>query len=273
MNDLTFIENEKKPWGLIDHLSEVIDQYIQANPRSRSINALSKKCRMSEATLRRIYRKQVKSSPSVSTVLDILTLIEGENSIAKLAERFPGPIAEFLKESLPDSNFIDISYSTNLEDQFENSTKYIIYKLSSNQSGVTRDKVQQIFGEMGLQFLDDLIEMGFIESRGQVYKATKKNFHSGQRSFLRNFKATSEFIKAYDANSNREFNSVRVNYSESVSEKTYQQILKVQRKALSKIRDLMANEANSGEIPAFVLVGIDTLDTKSFDELKDENSI
>jgi len=255
---------------VIEHLHSIISDYLEVD-KSRSINALSKKCSMSEATLRRIYKKQIKFIPNISTLLDILTKVCETNSILKISKKHPGPIANHLRDVLPDSNFIEIEYSTKLNNEFDNSTKYLIYKLSSNSTGVTKEKVQQLFGKIGLMYLTELIESEYVYLNEGVYKTTKKHFQGNQSTFNKNFKSVSDFIKPYSHNSIHSLNSIRVNYSESVSEKTYKEIVNIQKKALEKIRDLMADEKNSGTIPAFLLVGFDTLDSQSFEELSKAN--
>ena len=78
---------------LITHLQTVIRSYLDQHTRI-SLNGLSKRCSVSEPTLRRIMNGQVKTAPTLTTVVDILSTIGKESRLSKLIDMYPGPIAE-----------------------------------------------------------------------------------------------------------------------------------------------------------------------------------
>ncbi len=269
---------EKEPKTSLDvtsiqaELSSVLQEFLRSKP-NETIGSLSKRCSVSEATLRRVYRKKLKSVPTTSTILDLLSVLSGASSIPEIIRNYPGVLAAYLSSALPDAQVLGVTYDVKLNDELENSTTYLIYKLSSNKSGVTLKKVQKLFGDSGLVLLKELEANGFITDFEQgIYRSTSKHFQPNQNSFVRNFKAVASFIEASNPRSINGLNLIKINYSESVTEKTLKEIVKIQRKANEKIRDLLAKSDPEGDIPIFVLGAIDTLDTESIDSLTSKKS-
>ena len=60
--------------SVADHLRLIITQYLEKRPQL-SVNGISKRCNVSEPTLRRIMSGKVKTIPQITTLLDILTYI------------------------------------------------------------------------------------------------------------------------------------------------------------------------------------------------------
>ncbi len=246
-------------------LQNVLQKYLDEKP-TRSVNGLSRRCVVSEPTLRRILRGQIKTMPTATTVLDILTTVSKEKNLRKVAQMYPGPIADYLNLNLPQSEDINSEYNLELNRELNDSTQYVIYKLASNSSGLSKDKLLQMFGMHGSLKADHLVKKGYLSFSNDVYYSQVKNFTLNHDTFTQNFKIIADFIKTQSPMDSASLQSLLVNYSESVSINAYKEIIAIQKRALRKIRDVMSADSSQGEIPLFLLLAIDTLDARAVHE-------
>lgn len=259
-------KSDAAPSDLMGQIQSVIADYLAENPR-RSLNALSKRCTVSEPTLRRLLKGQIKTLPTLTTIQDVLTTVTGEKNVRRLAERFPGPIAEYLTSMYSDFAEVETDYDPELNSEMRNSTAYLIYKLASNSSGVHRAQITELFGARGLQCMENLERKGYIVSDGDTYRANAKNFSGSHGDFVLNFKTVADFIKIRDASGSANLDPLLVNFSESISPAAYREIVSIQKTALRKIRTILADPASAGRLPVFLLQAFDTLDLKTAAEL------
>lgn len=250
------------------HLQDVLNLFLDEHP-NLSINGISKRCSVSEPTLRRIRSGQVKTLPSVTTIVEILTYISKSKSVVELVAKYPGPIAEFLKDKVPQATHKKQPvYSEKLNAALMDPVKYLIYKLAVNDIGVTSEKITELFGQYGMTHLEELIKLELIERREESYHATIDYFMPSHDQFVTHFKSVADFIKPHKLSSApKAYSPIFANYSSSLNKKAYTTIINIQRAALKKIVNVLVDEKSSGNIPTFVLGAIDTLDTKSANEI------
>ena len=257
--------------ALPQHLKSVIDAYIGSS-KYLSVSGFSKKCGVSEPTIRRILTGKIKTLPQASTVLDILSYISGETSARSLVEKYPGPIAEYLKDRIPQLQWFDPVYNPQLNRELENQVKYIIFKLSLNDSGVTLDKVKELYGQMGENYLNEMVQKGFIAKEGETYRSVFESFSADLAQFVNHFKATADFIKVSASSSLQDsLKPVIANYSWEVSKEQYKKIQKVQTVALAKIREILQEQGHEPKIPMFLLAALDTLDLKTAGQIVEDS--
>jgi hypothetical protein len=255
--------------SLTEALSEAIKAYLEKKPHL-SVNALSLHSGVSEPTLRRLLGNKVKSIPYTTTILDILSYISGSQSVDAIKQQYPGPIANFLEERIPSSQGVDDEYSALLNEEMQNPLKYLIFKLASNRSGITRAKIIDLYGQKGLQLAEDLLEAGLIQSpREDHFSTSGKSFRLTNTLFIRNFKLLAEYIKPSKLGNDRELKPFFTNVSNSVNPRAYRQIVRIQRSALQKIQEVLRDEKSNGSIPFFMISAIDTQDYKAAHEYED----
>ncbi|MBY0384360.1 hypothetical protein K2X05_04305 [bacterium] len=260
------LEKEKSSGNLLQCLQEALLNYLNEKP-SRSLNGLSKKCTVSEPTLRRIVKGQIKTLPTSTTILDILTTLTGEKNTALVAKNFPGPIADYLQSILPQAEECETEYDADLNNELRDSVKYIIYKLASNSSGLSQKKLNELFGRNGFTQAEVLLQKDYLYVKNNTYFSKVKHFTSNQDSFVANFKLIADYIKTQNPLTKTNLHSLLANYSESVSPEAYKEIVGLQKKTLQKIRSILADEHSKGGIPVFMLLAIDTLDPQPAHEL------
>ena len=247
------------PNDLLSALQGILQQYLSEKP-SRSLNGLSKKCTVSEPTLRRILKGQIKTLPTATTILDILTTLSGEKNTALIAKNFPGAIAEYLESIIPQAQEFGTEYDSELNTELKDPVKYIIYKLSANSSGLRINKLNELFGRHGLSQAEILIQKGYLQNDNNVLFTKVKDFTINQESFVNNFKIVADYIKTQNPIAKTSLHSLLANYSESVTPEAYKDIVSLQKRTLQKIRKIRSDGPSKGYIPLFLLLAIDTLD-------------
>ncbi len=257
---------------LLSALQNVLQSYLNEKP-ARSLNGLSKKCTVSEPTLRRILKGQIKTLPTATTILDILTTLSGEKNTALIAKNFPGPIAEYLSSILPQAQEFGTEYDSQLNTELKDPVKYIIYKLSANSSGLSLKKLNELFGRHGVIQAEELILKGYLKNEANILFTKVKDFTINQESFVGNFKLVADYIKTQNPLIKTHLHSLLANYSESVTQEAFKDIVALQKKTLQKIRNIMSDPNSKGSIPLFLLLAIDTLDPQPAHEFVTEKPL
>ncbi len=251
-----------QPEDLLNDLSKLVVSYLEKKPHL-SLMALSQRCDVSEPTLRRIKSRNFKSLPTPGTVLKFLTYISQETAVEKLIEKHPGPIAHFLKDQFPDSEKHKRSFDDQLHQVFESDTNYLVYKLCCQTTGVSMARVKRVFGDYGHIALRELQQSDFIKKKGNRYYAETKRWLSLPPERLpAAMKALLSFVKYQSSPDDPLLTPIQANYSAGVSVEAYREVTRLQRECLKKIRDVLGDQSSQGDIPLFLLLAIDTLDSK-----------
>lgn len=254
---------------ILNQLQDSVHDYLNRN-KNISLNGLAKRCSISEPTLRRIKNGQIKTLPTLTTIVDLLCSLNKVDKIPELIELYKEtPIGDFLAEHFSVLSSTDLSYEFNqeLDDALRDNISYLVFKLSCNTSGVTRKKIQEMFGRLGTDKLDALVGKGLVKLEGNVYRTAIEGFSLGHETFVDHFKAVADFIKTGEIGPKK--NNLFYNFSESVNEKGMREILQIQRTALKKIAKILNDEEFVGDIPLFVLSAIDTLDLPQAEDEQD----
>jgi DNA-binding Lrp family transcriptional regulator len=253
---------------VLTELQKVIGDFLQSNPQL-TVNAISKRCGVSEPTLRRLMKGQVKSLANVTTVVDILMYISKERSLHGVTKRYPGVLADYLRENLglACEEKVGYDYSPRLNEALKDPLKYLIYKRAANATGITESEVEEMLGFVGKRCLKELADESLIENKDGRWFGKIENFSLSHDSFVQCFKATAEFIKP-DKLGQAKLNNLFLNFSRSLNTAGYQELIRTQQAAIRKCIQILDDPKYQGEIPAFMLVAIDTLATQSAAEIR-----
>lgn len=142
---------------VLSYLRGELETYFGQNERL-SLNSLSKRCGISEPTLRRIYKSKVKTLPNITTIFSLLTYLHGCTDLKVLLGKVPKNVSDFLNQK---SDFIEeldeVTYSEDLTRSLSDPVRYLVFKLASNESGVCEDKVAELFGQHGVKVAQSMI--------------------------------------------------------------------------------------------------------------------
>ena len=255
-----------------NQLQVILNDYLEQYPHV-SINGLSKRCRVSEPTLRRIKKGQLKTLPSVTTLVEILSYFSKEKDVQEVIKTYGGPLGKYLELKAPQvETGVKIEVSEELTQQLKDPVKYLIFKLTCNQVGVSTDKVVELFGRYGERQISALVQEKLIELREGRYHSTLDYFALSNEVFVEHFKSVADFIKVNKhADATPKYSPVFSNYSSGLTKQAYSEVLKVYRTAFKKMAHIITRKENHGPIPAFILGAVDTLDHRCADEFPDQN--
>jgi len=269
-NSIRIQNTEPSVESALEHLYTILDSYMNTHS-NLSTNNMSKRCGISEPTLRRIRKRQLKKLPNTTTVLKLLSYISQKNSIHDVLDHFKGDLTSLLRPSMTYVIEKQVSDVTDLTEALDRPLTYLIYKLAAATKGVSKQKVQDMFGDYGLQEVKRCVNSELIFEEEGVFHAKHKKFTLGPENFVDNLKATANFIKVDNLGSSPFCCSqLFYNCSNSVNLKAYEDILKVNRAAIKKIQAIFSDPKSTGDIPVFAIGAVDSLDTKSAFEISKE---
>jgi hypothetical protein len=235
-------------------LQQLINDFLEKNPRL-SINAMSKRCSVSEPTLRRIAKGKVRTLPNVTTIVDILSYIYKTNSLKELVLANPGAISGFLKEQFPAVKDLtsDTKFSEKLNKSIADSTSFVIYNLACSERGTCEEEVLNLFGHLGMHRLEELILDEVIQQKGDRFFAIHSTWSSGPEMSAKHIKTLADFIKPSKIKENSMHTPIFANFTGSITKEAYEKIIRVNRAAYRKTVEILHAEESSGDIPVFFL--------------------
>jgi hypothetical protein len=269
MNIENEIDSPSKGSHLAIELQTVLNCFLE-NHKNLSLNGLSKRCGVSEPTLRRLAKAQIKTTPSISVVLCLLSYIAKEERIDKLADLYPGAIGRFLKQNLPMTSLTQVSleFSKKLNSALRDPTCFLIYSLAANGDGVDTTTLQQLFGLHGVNLAENLCVEQLLECKNNRFYAVIENYTLDHSHFVQQFKALADFIKPNRYSVAEPCLSPFYHtLTNGVSAEAFKKIQKIQSQALKKSAEVMFAPENKGTIPAFLLLALDTVATHTAAEL------
>ena len=257
-------------YDVLSYLRHELSSYLSKHPHL-TLNSLSKRCRVSEPTLRRLHKGQIKTLPTLTTVISLLSYLYGTEEVKEILDSMPLDIKEYFEKKTEFANELDqLTYSEDLSQELEDPIKYLIFKLAANSCGVSLQKVSELFGRYGEKQVQLLKKSGLIEIREGKAFGLKGNFSLSNELFVDHFKAVADFIKPErHAGANPKYSPIFSNFSVGLNKSAYSKILNIQRSANKKIVQVMKNEDAKGDIPTFFLNAIDTLDEKIAEDFSD----
>lgn len=244
-------------------LQKIIQDYL-GQYKNITVNGLAIKCGVPEATLRRMVQVKTKTVPSTANIVSVLTYILKAPNLTALIDRLENPLADHLKQQY---QFIGkLSGSTLSEDErnnqqalmrvlFQNKVAYHTFRCCLHRQGTTEKFIESVFGKPGVEALESLLLHKFIFRRQDKFYSVASNPEFPADLFKENFKSTADYI--VDKTSNGERHNLFANLTQSVNEAAYAEIIHIQRESLHKILKVLQNSTSDGDIPCFVLSGVD----------------
>ena len=243
-------------------LQKLIQDYLGQH-KNMTVNGLALKCGVPEATLRRMVQVKTKTVPSTANIVSVLTYILKSPNLSALILRLENPLADYLKQQyqfIGKFNHSELSESERrdqralMRDLFQNKVVYHVFRCCIHRQGTTEQFVETLFGKPGIRALENLLLHKLIFRRSDRFYGAIENPEFPADQFKENFKSTADFIADQGT---ADLPNLFVNLTNSINEAAYAEIIHLQREALHKILKVLQNPTSNGEIPCFVLAGID----------------
>ena len=111
---------------------------------------------------------------------------------------------------------LDYEYSQELNKELSDTQAYLVFKLAANTSGTTRENIQYLFGLLGIEKLEMLLEKELLIEENGVVRTKVENFRLAHDLFVKHFKACADFINTSQQNGRK--TNLYYNFSESLNE-------------------------------------------------------
>ncbi len=242
---------------LIQSLQTMISAHLERHPQL-TLNALAARSSVPVTTLRRLAAGLQKSEMAPHSVLNLVSYLLREKNLARLLERVTPDIAEFLRRHF--GNFIfdapKVTYSTDLNHELRDQTKYLIYKLAANHDGTDLFAVVDNFGGLGLRKLEELKAQGLIVEQAGRLHARDKNFSLDLTVAAAHLPALVGFYKPQSMSAGL---NTMFSMSESLTAEAIAELKALQRECVMKMNAIMNRPESLGPIPYFTLNLAETL--------------
>lgn len=234
---------------LCEQLKDILDDYFVRFP-NMSINSLAARSQVGATTIRRILNLSIKGEPAPHTVLNLVSTAYREKRLNKLLKIVEGPIGELLNKWF--HHYVEVEndhkYDVDLNHILEDRINYFIYKLGANRCGVGKADVAELFGHLGLERLDRLVEQGIMFYEKDRYHARDKNFSLDLEIVKEHLPELVKFYRPEDLNKGQ---NLFYSLSEGLNFEGIQRIKEIQKDAVKKTFQILKSPFYEGNIPYF----------------------
>ncbi|MBF0316159.1 MAG: hypothetical protein HQK52_22245 [Oligoflexia bacterium] len=246
--------------GFFEKLRSIIDQYLEQNG-NRNISKLAQSAGISEAALRKAYNKQCVLRPE--NLLKILKIISSSENIFDITSYGDNYFKPYLSGLIHyDENKRQTCTIIDTQ-EINDFYKYVIIKRVSHRDEIRREDIRNLFGEMGLKKLDEMILTETIIEKEDILAL---NITTTAFSLPPHLYSThvGDLIKTFFKYQNAidNYSTIRT-ISNSVDQEAYLQIMTVLANASNEIQKI--SDSSSGNIP-FIFCGM--VDQLNFNQSK-----
>jgi DNA-binding transcriptional ArsR family regulator len=234
---------------LSDEIRGVIDRYLSGH-RSRSLSSLSRASGVSYTTLRRLYQRE--GNPTAEPVLKIVdAALTNDEKIEFINRHYP-ELADTINKFQRDAYASASSRQEALKTVFMRDPHNFILNLAQNSKGTTREDVNRLTGERGLEALDELVECELLErsreGQREVFRLAPLLSHDCDMALAQIKLSADHFDRSLiGTKAARVFHA-----TSSIRRQALEQIHDVVSAAIQQIMTIKDDPRNAGEIPIFV---------------------
>ena len=234
---------------LSDNLRNVIDRYLNGH-RNRSLATLSRASGVSYTTLRRLYQRE--GNPTAEPVLKIVDVaLNNEEKLEFIRRYYPEIVVNV--SGLQAGVFASNSpRQETLKAFYVRDPHNYILNLAHNDRGTTRETVQRIAGERGVEALDELVEHEIL----QVERVGKETIYRLPAMLSSDCDMALAQMKLSADHFDRSLIGTKAarlfHATASIDQRTLERIHDILSSAIRDVIDLKDDPRNSGDIPLFV---------------------
>lgn len=251
---------------LTEELRRVIDRYLDGH-RSRSLATLSRASGVSYTTIRRLYQRE--GNPTAEPVLKIVdAALTNDEKVQFINRHYPelgATISRFQAVATQSHGSHEV-----LKTFISRDPHNFVINLANNDKGATREQVQRLTGEKGLEALDELVEHDVLQPLKEggriVYRFPPLMTSDAEIVLVQASQAVKHFDRALiGTKAARLFHATA-----SIDERTLERIHGVLTGAINEIMALKDDPRNTGNIPFYASMVMSVLDRS---QLQDEGTL
>jgi hypothetical protein len=152
----------------------IVEGFFEKNP-GMSLNALANKADVSEASLRRLMKREIDSPAKLPFLLKSLSYITNEASISLLGSNIGGVLGDYLYEKMGIQrlNEEDRLFLAEIEDLNLSPIHLVILSLAMTKKGISEKEAEDLFGSEGIRALLKLFELNLLFPLEGIFKREK----------------------------------------------------------------------------------------------------
>ena len=240
-------------------ISDILGAYLGGH-KSRSVGRLAKKASLSENTLRRLLNKEVE--PSFDTVLRLLGVVVSQKDFGRIVTKYYPQLKYAMKAIV--SGEKDSSQSILTKERAHliySRVAYHVFHLASTKNGTTREDIQRILGEQGLESLEQLLSHQLLnEEHGQISNPSKEFYISCTEDALRMMQNS---LEIFDTSLIGTDAAALSHQSESINIDGLRKLKELTYEYTTKISELKKDPQYEGDIPFYVTTALNVFDRKN----------
>jgi hypothetical protein len=228
---------------LLDELCEHINLYFQRFSKV-SVNGLSKKIGLGEATLRRIIHGNLKKLPHPDNLIKTLQYIYREKDLNVLKEIVGGQLASYISQTFPihdDILSFDKSIGRTLSEFVKIPGHFPLILMAATKSGVTKEEVIEKLGDPGRRAFETLLNNNYLIQRDESFFFEEENFNLHIKDFPTGLEKISHYLKPQD-NCGNYFQSMQ-----SLNQEGIDKVNRLMTNTLTEVFKIFGDEAYHGE--------------------------
>ncbi|MBT3235612.1 MAG: hypothetical protein HN353_06660 [Bdellovibrionales bacterium] len=245
---------------ILTQFRQIVDGWLNEK-EVRNIVLLSTQSKVSESVIRRAYNQQ--TLPNAENMLRILSAVSDKKAIHKLIADHPGAIADYLNKAFyhylnEEEKGEEPTERIDWDEHTRDFNSYLVIKKVSHRTVTFRSDILSLFGQMGLNSLDRLVEAGIIEEWGDGRLTFKPTKFSLNTECLKHHVASliETFFKPQVALAGG--NSLISNISEDVNQNGFNKCKNILFNANEQINRVIHD--HPGKIPLLFTAMVDTMD-------------
>ena len=247
---------------LTAELRKHIDAFLDKR-KELSIRSVAVRCGGPNSTLWNIYHG--KSLPNFGQAISVLNVVSNSEETQRiLSEFFADEAKSAVKVYQLQSRNLALSkelYRNHVKDPLTAT----IFALATTNTGITREKIKELYGQQGIQALDELIAEEIVS-----HDSEGKNIFNGTYS-ISNPEDLIDFVQTHIRNFDKSLlgtpGALLAEQTESVTFEAMKKIRKVLLTAYAEVEEIINDENQRGEFPVFVGYALHLLDKSALNSI------
>jgi hypothetical protein len=244
--------------SLLSELQEHLDGYLKKHPNI-SVNGLSKRIGIGEATLRRIVQGNLKKFPQPENFIKILQYIYKEKDFMALKRQTGGLLSEYISDNYAIHNSLtekQVKIGEILGRFLDRPGYFPIILMATTHNGVSSEEAYNTIGEAGLEAISTLKYNSLLIEKDGRYFFEEEHFNLSLYDFPVCLKSISEHLEPV-GNEGNYFQSMQ-----SLNQEGIDKVNKAMTTALKEVFAIFNDSKYHGETNFMVTAFTDELRQK-----------
>lgn len=247
---------------LVEFLQTKISEYIK-DRKYQSLMTLSDRSGVPYNTVRRIANGKV-DKPTLETVLAVLRVVETREGVIKSMKKYYPDLGDFLSQS-QNACRTELMTDNLIDSVTRDPVSYRIFSLAGTKAGTTRTDINRLFGEHGIEKLNEMIENEIIiENDDRRIRTITTEYYSIDPAAILN--KMKHCVECFDKSLIGTDAAFLATHTESLNIQGLRALKKAAKEFYFTVAKIKNDERYSGTIPFYSNILIGLLDSSKYNE-------